>query len=172
MSPRAAWRLETLGFPRVYDYVGGKLNWLSAGLPTEGRLAAVPRAGDVVRPEVPTCGLDERLGDVRARVEAPRFDTCVVVNDERVVLGILRPSHLGKESNLRVEAAMSPGPSTFRPHVYITEMAEHMTKHDLPSAPVTTGDGVLMGLLVREDAVRAAEEFHRALHRRDHEYPE
>jgi Mg/Co/Ni transporter MgtE len=55
--------------------------------------------------------------------------------------------------------------------VYIMEMAEHMTKHDLASAPVTTGEGVLVGLLRREDAVRAAEEFQRALHRRDHEYP-
>jgi CBS domain-containing protein len=172
MSPRAAWRLETLGFPRVYDYVGGKLNWLASGLPTEGKLASVPRAGDVARPEVPTCGLEERLRDVRARVDASRFDTCVVVSVDNVVLGLLRPSHLAKDAELRVEEAMSPGPSTFRPHVYITEMAEHMTRHDLPSAPVTTGDGILVGLLVREDAVRVAEEFHEALHRRDHEYPD
>ncbi len=34
MSPRAAARLETLGFSRVYDYVGGKRDWLAAALPT------------------------------------------------------------------------------------------------------------------------------------------
>jgi 3-mercaptopyruvate sulfurtransferase SseA len=31
MSPRAAWRLKTLGFERVYDYVGGKADWLAHG---------------------------------------------------------------------------------------------------------------------------------------------
>ena len=36
MSPRAAWRLESLGFTKVYDYVPGKTDWLAAGLPREG----------------------------------------------------------------------------------------------------------------------------------------
>ena len=36
MSPRAACRLESLGFGEVYDYVAGKLDWMAAGLPTEG----------------------------------------------------------------------------------------------------------------------------------------
>ena len=33
MSPRAAWRLEGLGFERVYDYVPGKADWFASGLP-------------------------------------------------------------------------------------------------------------------------------------------
>jgi rhodanese-related sulfurtransferase len=37
MSPRAAWRLETLGFERVYHYVGGKADWLAHALPREGQ---------------------------------------------------------------------------------------------------------------------------------------
>jgi len=55
---------------------------------------------------------------------------------------------------------MRPGPSTFRPNVAIAEMAEFMAKHDLPNAPVTTSAGELIGLLVREDAERAAHERH------------
>ena len=51
-----------------------------------------------------------------------------------------------------VERVMRPGPSTFRPNVDIREMAHYLTEHDLPSAPVTTSDGRLVGLLVREDA--------------------
>jgi len=27
MSPRAAWRLESIGFARVYDHVAGKWSW-------------------------------------------------------------------------------------------------------------------------------------------------
>src|SRR5438309_12115020 len=34
MSPRAAWRLESVGFSEVSDYVAGKNDWMSAGLPT------------------------------------------------------------------------------------------------------------------------------------------
>jgi hypothetical protein len=33
MSPRAASRLESIGFEQVYDYVAGKADWGSACLP-------------------------------------------------------------------------------------------------------------------------------------------
>ena len=49
MSPRAAWRLESLGFSKVYDYVEGKADWAVAGLPREGDKAGFNRAIDVVR---------------------------------------------------------------------------------------------------------------------------
>src|SRR5919106_5910358 len=163
MSPRAAWRLESLGFGEVYDYAAGKQNWLASGLPMEGRLAETPTAGTTARSDVPTASLDEDVGMVRKRVEASEFDTAIVVNDRRVVLGILRPKHMEGDSHRTVEETMSPGPSTFRPHVLIHEMAHFMAEHDLPSAPVTTGDGRLVGLLTREDTLRAAEELRREL---------
>lgn len=156
MSPRAAWRLESLGFGEVYDYGTGKQNWLASGLPVEGTNAEMVRSGGVARDDVPTCRLDERLGDVRGRVEASGFDTCVVVNEQRVVFGLLRPKHLEGDPDRSVERAMQPGPSTFRPHVSAAELGEYMVRHDLPSAPITTGEGVLVGLLLREDAARVA----------------
>ncbi len=169
MSPRAAWRLESLGFGQVYDYTDGKLDWLAAGLPTEGTNAARPRAGDVARRDVPTCRLDERIGEVRQRVAAAGWNACVVVNEERVVLGLLRAEQLGKGSGEPVEQVMRPGPSTFRPHVPIEEMAHYMSHHDLASSPVTTSDGRLVGLLRVEDATRAAREQH--AHHTDDEGP-
>jgi Mg/Co/Ni transporter MgtE len=153
-----------MGFTQVYDYVAGKLDWLAAGLPIEGASAAHPRAGDVARPEVHTCGLDERLEDVQARVRAAGWDACVVVNPERVVLGLLRAKELDGDPDQRVEQAMRPGPSTFRPHVPIAEMAQYMVEHDSENAPITTSDGRLVGLLRREDAVRTAHELHQHHH--------
>jgi Mg/Co/Ni transporter MgtE len=141
MSPRAAWRLESLGFREVYDYVAGKLDWMAAGLPTEGTNAGKPRAGDVSRKDVPTASLDERLGDVRERVRAMGWDAVLVVNNERVVLGLLRSKELDKDPELLIEQAMRPGPSTFRRYVSIKGMAENMAKHKLESSPVTTSDG-------------------------------
>lgn len=168
MSPRAAWRLESLGFKEVYDYEAGKQDWLAAGLPTEGWLADLPRAGDVARKDVPTCGLDEQLGEVRARVESAGWDACVVVNDERVVFGLLRAEQLRQPGDRRIEEAMRPGPSTFRPNVPIHEMSEYMGKHGVDSAPITTSDGRLVGLLRREDAERATHELHEKLEHHRH----
>ena len=156
MSPRAAWRLESLGFTQVYDYVAGKLDWLAAGLASEGSNAQQPRAGDVARSDVPTCGLQEPLGAVAQRVRAAGWDACVVVNPERVVLGLLRAKELGADPGLGIEQAMRPGPSTFRPHVAIAQMARFMADHDLDSSPITTSDGRLVGLLRRQDATRIA----------------
>src|SRR6266511_1743320 len=120
-----------MGFAQVYDYTAGKLDWLAAGLATEGSNALRPRAGDVARHDVPTCGLDERLGEVAGRVRAAGWDACVVVNVERVVLGLLRGKELEANPGLRIEQAMRPGPSTFRPYVSIAEMAKFMADHDV-----------------------------------------
>ena len=137
----AAWRLESLGFSEVYDYTDGKLDWMAAGLPTEGTNANKPLAGTVARRDVPTCGLHERVREVRERVSGAGWDGCVVVNDERVVLGLLRSEQLsaGHEDE-EVERVMLAGPSTFRPYVSIEEMAHYMLEHDLdphPSRPPT-----------------------------------
>jgi CBS domain-containing protein len=145
-----------LGFHRVYNYVAGKLDWLAAGLPTEGANSAYPRAGDVARRNVPTCGLTERLGDVADRVHAAGWNACVVINAERVVLGLLRAANIDGDPDAGVEQAMRPGPSTYRPFVSIRRMAKLMRQHNLVNAPVTTSDGRLVGLLLRDDAESAA----------------
>jgi len=114
---------------------------------------------------VPTCSADEDAAAVRDRVRASGWDVCVVVNSERVVFGLLRSKELdAARPGRRIDEVMRPGPSTFRPHVSAQEMAEYMLDHDLPNAPVTTSDGRLVGLLLREDAVRAAERDHQEHH--------
>jgi CBS domain-containing protein len=135
----------------VYDYRTGKLDWMSAGLPTEGTNAQRPRLADVVRRDVPTCLLGERLGDVRRRAAAAMSEACVVVSEERVVLGLLRAAELRADPGLLVEQVMRPGPSTYRPFVSVAEMRRTMTERDLESSPVTTSDGRLVGLVTKAD---------------------
>jgi CBS domain-containing protein len=124
---------------------------MSAGLPTEGTNAQRPRLADVARRDVPTCSLGERIGDVRARAAASMSAACVVVSEERVVLGLLRAAQLQADPGLLVEQVMRPGPSTFRPFVSVAEMRRTMTEHDLESSPVTTSDGKLVGLVTKKD---------------------
>ena len=156
MSPRAAWRLESLGFTEVYDYAVGRLDWMDAGLPTEGTNTKHPQAGDLARKDTPTCKVEEQLSAVRDRVHALGWDAVVVVNEERVVFGLLRAKELALDGDQPIAPAMRPGPSTFRPYVSVEEMARSMVQHKLESSPITTSDGRLVGLLLQKDVVDLA----------------
>ena len=135
----------------MYDYTAGKQDWMGAGLPTEGTNAQRPRLVDVVRRNVPTCSLNERLGDVRHRAVTAGWDACVVVSQDRTVLGLLRAKELDADPDLPVEQVMRPGPSTYRPFVSVEEMQRIMTERHMDSSPVTTSDGKLVGLVRKQD---------------------
>jgi rhodanese-related sulfurtransferase len=152
LSPRAAWRLENLGFMQVYDYVTGKMDWLASGLPTEGKQAHELRAKDCARRDTPICHLNDRLRDVQHRLQAAGQDACTVVNDAGIVLG-----HLGRDAfdaapEMTAAQVMKPGPSTIRPHVPLAEIAEYLRKRGITRILVTTSDGRLVGVLHRRDA--------------------
>jgi CBS domain-containing protein len=157
MSPRAAWRLESLGFEQVFDYMGGKADWLAAGLPSEGTRAGTARAGNLSRRDVPTCGLGEPVEAVRERVRAAGWADCAVLNEQGVMLGRLGQTALAASGGQTAEEAMEPGPSTFRPNVPAEELLQFMREHGLSRAWITTSARRLVGLLRREDAERAAE---------------
>ncbi len=152
MSPRAAWRLETLGFTEAYDYAAGKADWFARGLPIEGERAGVPRIGGVVRADVPPCSLDERAADVARRVRDEGWDTCIVVREGAIVLGRLFASELDAASDDPVKQVMRSGPSTFRPNVTVQEMVGFMDDRGISTALVTTSEGRLVGLFRRTDA--------------------
>jgi CBS domain-containing protein len=124
---------------------------MGAGLPAEGTNTQRPRLVDVVRRDVPVCSLGERLGDVRERVIAAGWDACVVVSQERVVLGLLRGNELQADPHLLVDQVMRPGPSTYRPFVSVADMRRTMIDRNLQSSPVTTSDGKLVGLVRKQD---------------------
>lgn len=152
-------------------YTPGKLDWMAAGLPVEGRNAGAPRIANHARRDVPTCRPGDRADVVRERARAAGWDVVVVVNDVLVVLGLLRTEGHAQETGTRGDRArkaavreggptaadaMTPGPITVRPHVAPAEVPEAARKHDV--FLVTTSDGVLMGLVRHadlEDALRA-----------------
>ena len=155
MSPRAAARLEALGFTQVYDYVAGKADWGSYGLPLEGRRPSSTRVGAHVRTDVPVCSTDDRMRDVRENVRREGWDTCFVTNRNGVVVGRLGRASLVGDNDVSVEEAMTPGPSTVRPSMELDQAVERMRQQKLTSLPVTRSDGVLVGVVRREDAEQA-----------------
>ena len=154
MSARAASRLESLGFTRVYRYTPGKDGWLASGLPTEGPESATPRAGDVADRDTLTCGLRDRLRDVRDRLRAAGSTICVVVDDQRVVLGRVRGQALDGDAEQTVEAVMEAGPTTVRPSEPLEALIGRMQARRVGSIIVSTADGVLVGVLPSEDGER------------------
>jgi Mg/Co/Ni transporter MgtE len=155
MSPRAASRLESLGFQQVYDYTAGKADWGSFGLPLEGTNGSEMRAGAHLRADVPTCRLHDRLPEICQRLEESGWDTCFVVDEERVVLGRIGRRAIRAREDVSAEEAMTPGPSTTRPSAGLEAMVERMQRQKLTSLPVTTSDGRLVGLLILDDAEQA-----------------
>jgi len=153
MSPRAASRLEMLDFEQVYDYVAGKADWGSAGLPLEGANGSETRAGAHVRTDVPTCRPEDRLQAVCEQLEESGWDTCFVVDERGVVLGRLGRRAIRGKASVSAEEAMTPGPSTIRPSARLEAMVERMRRQNLSNLPVTTSDGRLVGLLTK-DALR------------------
>ena len=152
MSPRAAWRLESYGYQRVYDYVPGKADWLAFNLPREGfaRLA-----GDVIRRDVPTCGFRDRLADVRDHLAASEFGMLEALNHEGIVMGRLDHEALHGDADATVDQLMRDGPTTVRPSEQLEDIASRMRRADVDAILVTSSDGRLLGLLSCEDAERA-----------------
>lgn len=150
MSPRAAWRLEQLGFKQVYDYTAGKIDWIAAGWPTEGPGPAEPRVLTAIDPNVPTCNLEDKVRDVRRRL-GPQITSCVVINDYRIVAGRLEHlDSLDPEDARPASEVMRPGPTTIRPSDNLGEVRERMRARRVPQLLVTTPDGELLGLLYAE----------------------
>jgi CBS-domain-containing membrane protein len=149
MSPRAACRLEQLGFTQVSDYVAGKADWLAHGLDTEGNQAGVLRARHALRGDVVTARPEEPVGQVRARVAASPYGFALVVAADTTLLGRLRAAALDDDPTVHAEQVMEPGPSTVRPDRPLAELAKRMRDHDLTVMLVTDPEGRLLGVLPR-----------------------
>ena len=150
MSPRAAWRLEALGFSEVFDYEAGKADWGSFELRLDGRADSSTRVARVATMDVPTCSLGELVADVAARLP-DGWDICVVTNDADIVLGVLGRSALRSGQETTVENAMTSGPSTIRPSARLDAITRQMHDQSLTRLVVTRSDGVLFGVLRVED---------------------
>ena len=150
MSPRAAWRLESLGFDNVSDYVAGKADWFGAGLAREGTQSTLLRARDIAREPGATCVLTDRVGEAAQRARAAGQTECLVLTAGRVVLG--RVGDLEGDPDALVEDVMQAGPTTVRLDEPLEALVGRLLVRDVSQVVLTTSDGVLVGLLDRAEA--------------------
>ena len=146
VSARAAWRLESMGFQEVYRYTAGKADWLAAGWETEGASKNIPRLKQYLQKDVFTCGLRERLEDVKTR-RRPNQDLCVVLNDRNIVLGVIHGETWEANPQARVADIMQPGPRTLRPDMDPKDAQRILRNYEASSAIVTSSDGELLGVV-------------------------
>ena len=146
MSRRAAARLESFGLEKICVYVAGKQDWLAFDLPFEGSLSQTRTAGTSAIKAVPVCGPLDKVAEVHRRAEEAGWQECVVANDNRVMLGLLKKD-AWLSGDLPVQDAMDPAPLTLRPHFSWESALEKMHAQKADSALVTKPDGKLVGLL-------------------------
>jgi CBS domain-containing protein len=135
--------------------VAGKVDWRAHNLPVEGKEANLRTAGRLLRLDVATCGLQDRIGEVRERILATGYGFGLVVTAEGVLLGRLRRSELDCDPHLRAEEVMEAGPSTVRPDKTPDAVAKRLDERGLRWAIVTNPEGRLLGIVNRDDLDRA-----------------
>ncbi len=77
---------------------------------------------------------------------------CIVVDAQRVVLGLVSADALSGDPSVPVEDVMEAAPTTFRPNLRVAKMPDYTHKHQIPRAVITSSEGVLIGLWRRADA--------------------
>jgi hypothetical protein len=151
MSPRAARRLDTLGFESVYDCAPSKVDYMARGLPTEGHKAKEERAALVACGDVVKASLGDRIGEVRSRVDASPFGFALVTDEDGILLGRLRRDVLAGDPQRVAEEVMEAGPSTVRADTRLDDLSKRLDRRRLKTALVSTPDGVLLGVVRRGD---------------------
>jgi CBS domain-containing protein len=154
MAPRAAARLESFGFTNVHEYKAGKVDWMAAGLPAEGRWAAEPTVGSVMHRDVPRFGLEDRAGLILERLHAEGSAWAAIVNSKGILLGRVRAGSI-REPDQAAAEIMEEGPATYRPNVPIEELLNRMQERHFDQAFVTDPDGRLRGLVKMRDLLHA-----------------
>ena len=95
------------------------------------------------------------MGEVRQRVVGAGYDFCLVLNDQRIVLGLLRGDALSKDSGVEAGGVMELGPKTIRPDKPAKTLLESPSSQGVKSWIVTTPHGVFRGVLLRTNAEAA-----------------
>ena len=148
----------------MIDYVPGKQAWFEENQPREGTSKEETWLGDVANNGLPTCTPDERVGDVRKRLEATDSKFCPVVNQNHILLGVLSASVLAGNPESRAGDVMKSA-MTYRPNLTLEQLLDDLRRRDFDGqALVTTLGGRLVGAISRADLeATLAHEQHNSL---------
>ena len=128
-------------------------------MPFEGQEADQQRSGDLARMDVPTCRPSDRAGEVLRRLQQSDFETCVVVNDEWVVMGVVQPKDLEAHAEDTVESRMVLDAKSYRLDSDLETVLNYMEKNQVDTVLATTSFGKLFGLIKKADVQAALQQM-------------
>lgn len=132
-------RLEAHGFDTVYDYTGGKADWLAAGLPSVRSDTVEPRVIDKADADPVTCAPDTPVAELSNGHVS-------VVDHDRIVLGEITIDTERRPGAAVAVDIMDEGPATVRAHEPLDPLSDRMRTKDVASILVTTPEGRLLGI--------------------------
>ena len=100
---------------------------------------------DCMQSEVPTCRLDEPVGQVGTRAEQLGYSVCPVVNEKGIVLGVISKRDWERDPTASAEQLMDGAPTTLRPSDSLGKAEQVLHKTDRGAVLVTDSDGKLLG---------------------------
>ncbi len=74
-----------------------------------------------------------------------------MVNDERIVLGLLAQKSSSADPHTPIEGVMESGPSTWRLDGSLADIEKYMERHHVTAVIISGSDGRLYGAVRRED---------------------
>jgi hypothetical protein len=137
-----------MGFTDVLLYHPGKMDWMSAGLPTEGE-DTERLAGELLHANAPTCAPEERAGDLAARLDG--WSWCAVLDGDGVVVGGIDRATIVEQPERSAFEVAEPGPQTYRASVPVSELVETLRQTGQDQAFVSDADGRFLGTVNRQD---------------------
>lgn len=100
---------------------------------------------DHMQRELPTCGLDEPVGQAGARAEQRGYSVCPVVNENGTVLGVIVKHDWDTDPTASVQQLMDSAPTTLRPSDPLEKAQQLLQKIDHGAVLITDSDGKLLG---------------------------
>jgi CBS domain-containing protein len=100
---------------------------------------------DHTQVELPTCRIDEPVGQAGARAEERGYSVCPVVNEKGIVLGVIGKRDWDTDPTASAEQLMDSAPTTLRPSDPLEKAQQTLEKSDRGAVLVTDSDGKLLG---------------------------
>lgn len=116
---------------------------------------------------MPTCGVTRTVAEVRPLLEGSDLGFVLVADDEGLVLGKVLREDLDVADDTPVAEVMLEGPTSVRASQDLEDLLERMGDAETESVILTSKEGRLLGVLVRDEAERWLSE-----HANDDEDPE
>jgi CBS domain-containing protein len=133
----------------VYDYAGGKNDWLAADLPFEGTARL---AGMFTRRGVATAAEATPAAEALRLLDAQGFGPVLILNHAGVVMGVAyRDALASAAGEAEAGTVMRSGVSTVRPSEDAAALAHRMGHTKVTRVAVTRSDGTLVGLFFAAD---------------------